>query len=167
MGEEKVRENRVRRLAERQGFSLYKSRTRDPRQLDFGRYVLIRQPGGEGPAFNRDQIGLTLDEIEEFLLRPPESVTIKTRLEEIRDQMVARVRKLIGEKGLNVAEESLDNGAGVMFRRARSHPSVGVTNGVLYIVTSMPMPLAVLGGDPVETGARAIVDWLTDPFAQL
>lgn len=35
---EKVRENRLRRMAERQGHQLVKSRRRDPRAYDYGRY---------------------------------------------------------------------------------------------------------------------------------
>jgi hypothetical protein len=38
---EKVRENRLRRMAERQGLLLRKSRRRDPRALDYGTYMLI------------------------------------------------------------------------------------------------------------------------------
>ncbi len=37
----KVRENRLRRMAERQGCRLVKSRRRDPRALGFGGYMLI------------------------------------------------------------------------------------------------------------------------------
>jgi hypothetical protein len=36
-----VRENRLRRMAERQGLRLEKSRRRDPRAVDFGGYMLI------------------------------------------------------------------------------------------------------------------------------
>lgn len=39
---EKVRENLLRRMADRQGLSLVKSRRRDPRALDYGRYRLVR-----------------------------------------------------------------------------------------------------------------------------
>ncbi len=39
--DEKVRENRVRRMAERQGLRLVKSRRRDPRALDYGGYWLL------------------------------------------------------------------------------------------------------------------------------
>ena len=35
---EKVRENRLRRMAQRQGLRLIKSRVRDPRALDYGRW---------------------------------------------------------------------------------------------------------------------------------
>jgi hypothetical protein len=35
---EKIRENRLRRMAQRQGLRLIKSRVRDPRALDYGRW---------------------------------------------------------------------------------------------------------------------------------
>lgn len=38
---EKVRENRLRRMAERQGKLLRKSRRRDPRAIDFGTWSLV------------------------------------------------------------------------------------------------------------------------------
>lgn len=38
--EEKVRENRARRAADRQGLELHKSRRRDPRAIDYGDYWL-------------------------------------------------------------------------------------------------------------------------------
>jgi hypothetical protein len=38
----KVRENRLRRVAERQGFLIRKSRRRDPRALDYGERWLLR-----------------------------------------------------------------------------------------------------------------------------
>ncbi len=40
-GKEKVLENRARRMAERQGLRLMKSRRRDPRAYDFGGYMLV------------------------------------------------------------------------------------------------------------------------------
>jgi hypothetical protein len=40
MTSEKVRENRVRRMAKRHGYRLEKSRRRDPLALDFGQYRL-------------------------------------------------------------------------------------------------------------------------------
>lgn len=36
----KVYENRIRRIAKRRGYKLTKSRTRDPKSLDYGRYIL-------------------------------------------------------------------------------------------------------------------------------
>lgn len=68
---EKVRENRVRRAADRQGYILVKSRRRDPRALDYGRFVLVenragnRSLGGQAAISEfADSAGYTLDEIE-------------------------------------------------------------------------------------------------------
>lgn len=41
MTAEKVRENRLRRMAERQGLELRKSRRRDPRAMDYGRWYIV------------------------------------------------------------------------------------------------------------------------------
>ena len=57
----KVRENRIRRMADRQGYRLLKSRRRDPLATDFGTYRLKR-----GAVTTRT---LTLDEVEEWLTR--------------------------------------------------------------------------------------------------
>ena len=40
--EAKTRENLVRRMLARQGYKLSKSRRRDPRALDYGRYTISR-----------------------------------------------------------------------------------------------------------------------------
>jgi hypothetical protein len=67
---EKIRENRLRRMAQRQGYTLRKSRRRDPRALDFGGYALI-DPWSRGPVFgfgrNGPDANLDLDQIEGFL----------------------------------------------------------------------------------------------------
>ncbi|GAA1544427.1 hypothetical protein [Nocardioides humi] len=66
MTAEKVRENRLRRMADRQGLRLNKSPRRDPRALDFGTFTIVR--GDEvvaGP-------GLTVDQVEEFLTNGPQ-----------------------------------------------------------------------------------------------
>ena len=58
---EKVRENRLRRMAERQGLALRKSRRRDPRAIDYGVFWLV-DPGlnwlvvGEPGGWNLDQV---------------------------------------------------------------------------------------------------------------
>jgi hypothetical protein len=41
MTDQKVRENRLRRAAQRQGLMLQKSRHRDHRAIDYGRYRLV------------------------------------------------------------------------------------------------------------------------------
>ena len=59
---DKVRENRLRRMAGRQGLTLHKSRRRDPRAVDFGAYWL---------ADERDRLvageRMTIEEIERYL----------------------------------------------------------------------------------------------------
>lgn len=70
---EKARETRLRRMADRQGFKLVKSRLRDPKATGYGRYVLINiirnaaVPDGLGPT---GQPNMTLDEVEEWLAPP-------------------------------------------------------------------------------------------------
>jgi len=68
---EKVRENRIRRVAARQRLRLERSRRRDPRAVDYGRYQLIDIDsnivvlgGGQHPY------SVTLDEIAEYLDEP-------------------------------------------------------------------------------------------------
>jgi hypothetical protein len=74
MTDEKIRENRLRRMAERQGLALQKSRRRDPRAMDYGRYWLTLAEGPDPrPDLDRrrlvarPQAGHTLDEIETML----------------------------------------------------------------------------------------------------
>jgi len=72
---EKVRENRLRRMAERQGLRLVKSRRRDPRAIDFGAYMLtdantnhvVAGTGGVGRPH------WTLDDVESYLTQDTES----------------------------------------------------------------------------------------------
>jgi hypothetical protein len=61
---EKVRENRLRRMADRQGLALHKNRRRDPYALDYGLYSL--RPLDEAtPGTPQDD--LTLDQVEAYL----------------------------------------------------------------------------------------------------
>jgi hypothetical protein len=73
---DKVRENRLRRMAERQGYQLVKSRRRDPRAWDYGTWGII------DPFTNAWVLhdfatgrgyGLDLDEIEAWLTRPDDT----------------------------------------------------------------------------------------------
>ena len=62
---EKVRENRLRRMADRQGLTLRKSPRRDPRALDYGVYRLVN---------DRDRVvaeSTDLDAIESYLTGEP------------------------------------------------------------------------------------------------
>jgi len=58
--DEKVRENRLRRAAERQGLLLKKSRRRDPRAIDYGTYMVVDAVTNTLTAGER----MTLDEVE-------------------------------------------------------------------------------------------------------
>jgi hypothetical protein len=66
MTEGKVRENRLRRMAERQGYQLTRTRRRDPRALDYGLYTLVKT---DINAALYHATNVTLDEIEAFLTR--------------------------------------------------------------------------------------------------
>ena len=68
---EKGRENRLRRMADRQGLRVERSRRHDPRAASYGLYALktletrelVSKPGV------RDDHALTLDEVEQYLMR--------------------------------------------------------------------------------------------------
>jgi hypothetical protein len=63
--EDKVRENRLRRMADRRGLRLTKSRRRDERAVDYGRYWLSDEK--TTALILGGQFGDTLDEIEDYL----------------------------------------------------------------------------------------------------
>lgn len=77
MTDEKVRENRLRRVAERRGLRIEKSRRRDREALTFGRYWVLR-PNGKDivddipelfPDAQREHT-VTLDQIEAAFTKP-------------------------------------------------------------------------------------------------
>jgi hypothetical protein len=68
--DDKIRENRLRRMAARQGLALHKSRRRDPRAIDYGRYWFVLAEGAK--HYSRALVpspaqGLTIDEVERLL----------------------------------------------------------------------------------------------------
>jgi hypothetical protein len=66
--EDKVRENRLRRAAQRQGLTLTKSRRRDPRATDYGTYMLTDTSTNAVVAHGgQSGYGLSLDDIETAL----------------------------------------------------------------------------------------------------
>lgn len=67
---EKVRENRLRRTAERQGFRLVKTRRLDHRAVDYGTYRLTPVKGSGSSKGSAGRL-LTIDEVEGFLTRSP------------------------------------------------------------------------------------------------
>jgi hypothetical protein len=70
--EDKVRENRLRRMAYRQGLRLVKSRRRDPRALDYGSYALFDAETGQAlpGAVLGARLRFTLDDVETYLTTP-------------------------------------------------------------------------------------------------
>jgi hypothetical protein len=71
--EEKVRENRLRRAADRRGLRLTKSRSRDPNAIDYGLYAVVdvQTNGIMNPAIaGRWMHSWTLDDVENYL-NPP------------------------------------------------------------------------------------------------
>jgi hypothetical protein len=68
LSEEKVRENRLRRMLARRGFMLQKSRRRDPRAIDYGLYRIVdleQNPVVAGSG--RFERQMTLDDVEAWL----------------------------------------------------------------------------------------------------
>ena len=68
MSDEKVRENRLRRMAQRQGLALQKSRRRDVRAIDYDRWMIVDPftntvVAGELNSFR----AMTLDQVEAWL----------------------------------------------------------------------------------------------------
>jgi hypothetical protein len=62
---EKIRENRLRRMAERQGYTLRKSRRRDFRAADYGMYWIV-DPNTRFIVAGGD-FGMNLDSVESWL----------------------------------------------------------------------------------------------------
>lgn len=67
--DDKIRENRLRRAARRQGLILVKSRRRDERATDYGTYMLVDGSTSAVVANGlQSGYGLTLDDVETELL---------------------------------------------------------------------------------------------------
>ena len=71
---DKTRETRLRRAADRQGLRLERSRRRDPRATDYGRYWLLDLATDEivAGADDLDRPSMTLDEVEAWLTGEPD-----------------------------------------------------------------------------------------------
>jgi hypothetical protein len=63
--DDKIRENRIRRMAERQGLTIRKSRRRDPRAVDYGKYWVFE--AATDVLVAGGQPGLNLDGVEDWL----------------------------------------------------------------------------------------------------
>lgn len=64
---DKVEENRLRRMAGRQGFVLEKSRRRDRRARDYGMYRLLPDHRDLGAHRRDGPFNRTIQEVEQFL----------------------------------------------------------------------------------------------------
>jgi hypothetical protein len=90
---DKVRENRLRRMAQRRGYLLIKSRRRDPGALDYGLFVLVDDTAGNRVhgaaavtnAFDRGE-GMTLDDVEEALSGVPTVHQVDEVVRQLRAQ---------------------------------------------------------------------------------
>ncbi len=91
---EKVRENRLRRMAVRQGLALEKSRRRDPRARDYGMYWLrwvdAVDPENTHDAWVGYPCGFDIDQVEAFLLGEPIDSVVRDELERIKQSDGAR-----------------------------------------------------------------------------
>jgi hypothetical protein len=68
--EDKVRANRLRRAAARQGLQLNKSRRRDPRALDYDGWMITELSTNTVVAgATPHKFSMTLDEVEKYLTR--------------------------------------------------------------------------------------------------
>jgi hypothetical protein len=66
----KVRENQLRRVAERQGLKLVKSRRRDPRAIGYGGYMIVDARTNAAVWGEIDSArSLDLDAVESYLLK--------------------------------------------------------------------------------------------------
>lgn len=99
MSDEKVRENRLRRMATRQGLVLKRSPRRDPRAYDFGGYMIVVGASGFPVLGNENGLAFAadLDDVEAFLLEGSREEA-KTRMEKaIQDG--TRIFKAMKKKG--------------------------------------------------------------------
>lgn len=71
MSDEKVRENRLRRMAERQWMRIEKNRRRDPHAADYGGYQLLKD-NTVILGCTQYEYDATLDDIEWYLTTSPE-----------------------------------------------------------------------------------------------
>ena len=72
MNPDKVRENRIRRMARRQDLCVVKSRRRDPQATDFGCYFITdMEKCIVAGAENTGRPDYSLDDVEEYLTGTP------------------------------------------------------------------------------------------------
>jgi hypothetical protein len=79
MNPDKVRENRIRRMAQRQGLCVVKSRRRDPQAIDFGYYYIVDISTNCVVAGTErtQRAEYTLNDVEEYLTGTPAKRPLK------------------------------------------------------------------------------------------
>jgi hypothetical protein len=80
---EKTRETRLRRMAKRQGLRLMKSRVRDPRALDYGRWYVVEPYTNAVVAGDPGYMGL--DDVERYLMEGDADARRERRRRELGD----------------------------------------------------------------------------------
>ena len=89
---EKVKENRLRRMAERQGLVLRKSRARDPRALTYGVYYVADVERNILDQRIDQSKGLTIDEVEALLNGEYDELNRDVRIAELWSIRTAKER---------------------------------------------------------------------------
>ena len=106
----RVLENRLRRAAKRQGLVLIKSRSRDPRAIDYGGYMLA---DAEDNTVVAGELGssrsLSLTEIAEQLLETSEQLEVKGRAIEHFRFWLLQDQDLVEEAMRQVSRGENDN----------------------------------------------------------
>lgn len=69
---EKIRENKLRRMAERQGLRLVKSRRRDPRAIGYGGFMIVDQNNVVVAGEVDSAKAMDLDAVEHYLTSGPD-----------------------------------------------------------------------------------------------
>jgi hypothetical protein len=108
---EKVRENRLRAAAQRQGYELRKSRRRDERAASYGGWMIVDprsnsiEAGGMGDGFQ-----MTIDDIERWLTSDDADVLTAWALTEAEAQDLGGGSTVaISREGMRNPEPSIDN----------------------------------------------------------
>lgn len=106
--EEKVRENRLRRMAARAGYKLDKCRRRDPNALGFGTYQLVNLGTGGVDYADWNALGtgygLDLDDIERWLTEGEEKPKPRKKAAEAPKAEESRAQRLLA-RGVKNADQ--------------------------------------------------------------
>lgn len=96
---DKVRENRLRRMAQRRLLRLEKSRRRDPRAADFGSYMVIDHRNTVVLGATHNGYSATLDDVEAYLInrRSHNRQRLNDQSDRVERIVRARLDKLINE----------------------------------------------------------------------